>query len=265
MKTPLDAKPNAQLRQLFTSRVQPIHYLVIPKCGCTFVKNFLWTLESDRPHAKPIRIHDDDRDFLRADAAGLSVEDIVAREHAFTVLRNPIDRFFSLYSDKVVGDGWREYVPLREILAKNHGLDPEVQSIDGHRRNCEIMINWIGRNLNTPQEIENEAHWTPQSFRRELMDRFQLKLLLLNKLDQQLPVLLRDILPNVDQVMDNLERNKTTPQFARNEILDHGLRRKINKVYSSDLRLFNQTRKLWEERDPQAASDVPRFGDVVAT
>lgn len=255
---------NSQLQRLFTSRLYPIHYLVIPKCGCTFIKNFLWTLENSDPHASPIRIHDDDGYFLRADAAGLSVADIVTRDHAFTVLRNPVDRFFSLYSDKVIGKGWKMYVPLRKVLTDHHGLDPETETIQGHRRNCEIMIDWIARNLKAPQEIENEAHWTPQSYRQNLMKTFGLKLLILNKLDQQLPVLLGDILPETQKIMSGLERNKTAPKFSRDDVLDADMRRKINDVYSGDRKLFNQTRKMWQQRDPQSASDVPRFGDTPA-
>jgi hypothetical protein len=207
--------------RLFTSRRYPIHYLVIPKCGCTFIKNVLWHLENDASHGNALRIHDDDNYFQRADALGLTAEQIIMREHAFTVVRNPIDRFFSLYSDKVVGKGHARFVPLRKVLVDNHGLRPDVTSV-------------------------------------------RLKTLMLQKLDTQLPLLLGDIVPDITSVMKGLERNKTSAGVTRDDVLDQELRSKINGVYSGDRKLFNQTRKLWAERDPQSNAEIPRFGDIPA-
>jgi hypothetical protein len=252
---------NQHTSRLFTSRQYPIHYLVIPKCGCTFVKNLLWQLENDTSHGNALRIHDDDSYFQRASELGLTPAQIIQREHAFTIVRNPIDRFFSLYSDKVIGKGHTRFVPLRKVLEENHGLRVDVTSIDGHRANCEIMINWLARNLEEPQEIDNDAHWTPQSYRQNLMKMFQLKTLMLQKLDTQLPLLLGDVVPDIGAVMKGLERNKTSAGVTRDDVLDKELRTRINDVYSADRKLFNQTRKLWAERDPQNAAEIPRFGD----
>jgi hypothetical protein len=250
--------------RLFTSRKFPIHYLVIPKCGCTFVKNFLWTLENGDAHANGLRIHDDDSRFMRASELGLTVEQIIAREHAFTVVRNPIDRFYSLYSDKVIGDGHKRFVPLRHVLQENHGLDVNATSVDAHRANCEILIDWLGRNLDAPQEIENDSHWTPQIYRQNLMKVFRLKTLMLNKLDEQLPLLLQDIVPETKSIMQGNERNKTSTGVSRDDVLDKELRSKINEVYSGDRKLFNTTRKLWQDRDPATGTDIPRYGDTLS-
>lgn len=257
-------RKSPQTARLFTSRRYPIHYLVIPKCGCTFVKNLLWQLENNAAHGNGLRIHDDDSYFQKADALGLTADQIAAREHAFTIVRNPVDRFFSLYSDKVIGQGHMRFVPLRKVLKENHGLRPDVTSIDGHRANCEIMINWLTRNLEAPQEIENDAHWTPQSYRQNLMKMFRLKTLMLQRLDTQLPLLLEDLVPDIGSVMKGLERNKTSASVSRDDVLDKDLRTKINTLYSADRKLFNQTRKLWAERDPQTGTDIPRYGDKPA-
>lgn len=253
------------MSRLFTSRKFPIHYLVIPKCGCTFIKNFLWTLENEGDHSNGLRIHDDDSRFMRASELDLSVDQIIKREHAFTVIRNPIDRFFSLYSDKVIGEGHKRFVPLRRVLAENHGLDVNAASVDAHRANCTILIDWLGRNLEEPQEIDNDSHWTPQVYRQNLMKIFRLKTLMLHKLDEQLPLLLSDIVPETKSIMQGKERNKTSAGVSRDDVLDKELRNKINEVYSGDRKLFNQTRKLWKERDPQSGAEIPRFGDRLAT
>ena len=259
--------PNSDAQQtsrLFSSRKFPIHYLVIPKCGCTFIKNFLWTLENEGVHSDGLRIHDDDSRFLRADELGLSVDDIIKREHAFTVVRNPIDRFFSLYSDKVIGDGHQRFVPLRRVLSENHGLDVNADTIDAHRANCDILINWLGRNLEKPQEIDNDSHWTPQVYRQNLMKTFRLKMLMLHKLDEQLPLLLQDIVPETKVIMQGKERNKTSAGVSRDDVLDKELRSTINEIYAGDRKLFNQTRKLWQDRSPTTGAEIPRYGDSLS-
>lgn len=258
------AKPAPLSQRLFSARSYPIHYLVIPKCGCTFVKNLLWQLDQGAGHGNPIRVHDSDDQFLRASELGLSVEEISARRAVFTVLRNPVERFYSLYTDKVVGRGHARYVPLRASLVKNHGLNPDANTVEAHRENCEILIEWIARNLKTPQEIDNDPHWTPQIYRKNIFKTFDLKLLLLPQLNNQLQALLDGIVPDIGGVLKGLERNRSAVIFPKQEVLDGPLRKRINEVYGGDRKLFNAARQAWDQITPgQTSPDAfPRFSDL---
>ena len=253
-----------QTNRLFTTRKVPLRYLVIPKCGCTFVKNLLWRLEHGADHAVPLRVHDDDSQFLRADALNLSAAEIRAEEHAFTILRNPVDRFFSLYTDKVIGPGWQKYVPLRQTLVDRYGLNPEPEDIAAHQANCEILIDWLARNLADEVDLPKEAHWTPQAYRRDLLERFDLKLLLLNDVTAQLTCLARDLLPDIATTLSGLEANRSPKPVQKGAVLVPELRKKINAVYAADRKLFQAAKAAWEARDPATlpGADIPRYSTI---
>lgn len=255
---------SAQTNRLFTTHKVPLRYLVIPKCGCTFVKNLLWRLEHGADHAVPLRVHDDDSQFLRADALGLTEDVIRGEQHAFTVVRNPVDRFFSLYTDKVIGPGWKRYVPLRETLAKGYGLNPEASSVADHQANCEILIDWLARNLRDEVDLPKEAHWTPQSYREGLMRAFDLKLLVLNDVTAQLACLSRDIVPDIATTLSGLEANRSAKPVQKGAVLVPELRKKINAVYKQDRALFQAAKAAWEGLDPATSpgTDIPRYSSL---
>lgn len=256
---PGETMSDTQTNRLFTTSKVPLRYLVIPKCGCTFIKNLLWRLEHGGDHDVPLRVHDDDARFLRADALGLTDADIRLESHAFTVLRNPVDRFYSLYTDKVIGPGWEKYVPLRKVLI-GYGLDPEAADAATHQANCEIMIDWLARNLKDEVDLPKEAHWTPQAYRKGLMERFDLKLLLLNDVAAQLTCLAQDVVPQIGATLQGLEANRSPKPVQKGAVLTQELRKKINSVYAEDRKLFQAVKRAWDGLDPATASpdQIPR-------
>ena len=249
--------------RLFTISSYPIRYLVIPKCACTFTKNLLWFLENRMMHDNPRRVHDDDAQFIRASDLNLSREQLLREEYAFSVLRNPVDRFFSLYTDKVVGNGYRRYVPLRTTLASKYGLKTESLSAADHTRNCEILIDWLEENLRSEVDLPKEAHWTPQSYREGIIREFDLKILLVGQLNQQLSTLLHPLIPEIDEVLSSLEQNRSTKPFPKGEILKPSLRKKINAVYSRDRELFELTKEAWSSSSQfKGNSTAPRYSQL---
>lgn len=263
-KNPSKADLNKIADRLFTVRGLPIRYLVIPKCGCTYVKNVLWRLENGKAHVKPIRVHDDDDAFRRASDLGLMPNDISNEAHAFTVIRKPIDRFMSLYFDKVVGPGRKNYVPLAATLEEKYGLIPSPSSIEDHRENIKILIDWLGANLKTSVDLPKEAHWTPQVYRKNVMRSCNLKLLLVEDLTAHLRFLMKDIVPDIDIILGASEKNQSPKPAPNNELLTDQLRERINGVYAEDKRLYQRTRSAWSGIDlnqPDSA-EVPRYLNV---
>ena len=168
--------------RLFAVQTPRVLYLSIPKCGCTFVKNVLWFLENGSFHPTPKRVHDDDRSFKRASDLYAKFESIHLEPMAFTVVRNPIDRFMSLYFDKIIGPGQKNYVPLASLLAERRGLCLTPMTAKDHQYNFNVLIEWIQENLETAVNLPREAHWTPQMYRRNVMAAFNLKMLTVEKL-----------------------------------------------------------------------------------
>lgn len=243
------------LARLFTIERFPIRYLVIPKCGCTFTKNLLWKLQYGEYYGNALRIHDRDQDFKRASDLGLNLLAVSQEDYAFTIIRNPVDRFLSLYNDKVVGDGHKNYVPLRRTLISKYSLKASPVTISDHQYNCEVLIEWLNSNLSQKIDLEPEAHWTPQSYRKNIIKQADLRLVLMNELNQNLSKLLAPLIPKIDDIIKLAERNSSKKEFEKQEVLNKALRQRINNVYSQDRRIY-QALKAWS--DPRA----PKFSEL---
>jgi Sulfotransferase family len=246
-------------RRLFSARIYPLRYLVIPKCGCTFVKNVIWRLDHGICHPNPKRIHDDDDKILRASDLGMGVDDVVAEGLAFTILRNPIDRFFSLYKDKIIGSGHYLFPPLRSVLADKYGLDLKASNESDHRRNCHILIDWLENNIATGVDLKPDPHWTAQSVREKTIGELQLRILTLENVSNQMQYLLGSIIPELKAAMNSTETNRSNPTLSRRAILDRDVSKRVNQVYSKDRRWYRNAVELWRQVDMGVASDVPRF------
>ncbi len=252
---------NRFARRLFSSRRYPLHFLVIPKCGCTYVKNLIWTLDHGVAHKHPLRIHREDAAFARAADLGLSDADLRRERFAFTTLRHPMDRFFSLYLDKVAGDGHKRFVPLRRTLVEGHGLRAEARDYDDHTYNCEVLIEWLEANIGGGTELPLNPHWSPQINRLHAIRTLDLKVLLTSDLTRQLTALIGPVAPEANRALRKSERNQTRRKVDPDRIQSEHLRQRICQIYSADLALYEAAEATWRTIDARAAGpdDVPRF------
>ena len=278
------ARQLPRMESLLSCRTYPIHYLVIPKCGCTFVKNLIWQLDHGTGYVNPPRIHERTRDFARVAQFNLSVDEVRAQPYSFVVLRNPLDRFLSLYFDKVVGDGYRKFVPLRAILHDKHGLNIEAKTPAEHTANCHILIDWIEANLaggNSAKnlatnsamnvgsksggtEIGRDPHWTPQANRMETIRVFDMKVLPLSGLDDSLTRLLQPILPDISEILGKLERYATNTKEMKNQVLDAAIKDRILQVYRRDADNYARLEEVWARLTPKSSDEIPRASQIFA-
>ncbi len=256
------ARQQPRMESLLSCRTLPIRYLFIPKCGCTFVKNLIWRLDHGTDYPNPPRIHERTRDFARVSQFNLTLEEVRAEPYSFVILRDPVDRFMSLYFDKVVGEGYRKFVGLRAVLRDNHGLNVEAATPAEHLANCHIMIDWVENNLTKSNEIGRDPHWTPQHFRTEIIRAFDMKVLPLSGLDSHLTLLLSDVVPDIADVLGKLERYTTNSGDIKRQVLDEALTTRIRTVYARDHANYVQLRKVWREIDPKSAKEIPRASDI---
>jgi hypothetical protein len=239
-------KRRTQAQRMLTLRSAPVYYLPITKSGSTYLKNLFYYLDHADEHVSGIDIHSHADDLVRAKAG--DEETIRHSPYAFAVLRDPADRFLSLYFDKIYGDGPNSFADIRAYLADEIGLDL-ARDLDAaaHRENCNRFIDWIALNLSFKTDMPINHHWRRQSSRLQRVDTLSLTHLTLDGLSWQLPLLLGAVVPNIKQAMKVvMSDNRTDKPFARAEVLDAALMGKIEAVYSTDKKLHQQASQKWQ-------------------
>ncbi len=233
-------------QRMLTLRSAPVYYLPITKCGSTYLKNLFYYLDHAEEHAAGIDIHSNADDLVRAKA--VDEENIRQSPHAFAVLRDPVDRFLSLYFDKIYGDGPNNFADIRAYLAEEIGLDLNRNlDADAHRENCIRFIDWLALNLSFKTDMPVNHHWRRQSSRLQRVDSLDITHLTLDGLSWQLPLLLGDVVPDIKQAMQAVKSdNRTDKPFARTEVLDAMLVGKIETVYADDMKLYQQASLKWQ-------------------
>jgi Sulfotransferase family len=251
-------------RRLIAVDAPRVFFLSIPKCGCTFTKNVLWYLQFGEYHSNPLRVHDDDDKLLRASDLDIDPRVLATEPRAFTVVRSPIDRFLSLYFDKVVGSGRLNFVPLASILIQKRGLIDGPITFSDHQYNLSVLSDWIEENITEGIDMPRDGHWTPQIHRSDVMRGFNLKVIPLEFLSLGIERLVSDCLPNIDSVLAGVEANRSIRLVKRSIVLSRGLRRRVNGIYAEDRRLYRNVIKLWstDSRTDQSEFSIPRFSDV---
>lgn len=245
-----DAARTTPIDVLFVSQTTGVKYAAIAKCGSTFVKQLLWHIDHGAPHPAGDAIHDAEATLPREevwDPAALS--DAAA---AFVVVRNPIDRFLSLYFDKVVGPGAARFVPLRARLIAERGLDPAPDGVAAHRRNCLITLDWIEDTLKRRVDMAVNPHWRPQVMRLMAAETLNLQVLTLDGLNAQLTHLLSPHVPDLAAHLAGARgkeraggRNRSARPVAREALVSDALRERIGAIYARDKALYWRARRGW--------------------
>ncbi len=224
------------------------YYLPITKCGSTFMLNLLYYLDHGEKYRDSESIHRMRDDFPKA-GSGMG-ETVKNSPHAFAIIRHPVDRFFSVYFDKIYGHGPNSFPVAQRELEEEYGLDL-TRGLDaaGHRRNCNILIEWFDKNLKGQTRFAANPHWKPQSKRLNRFAPLELELLTLDGLSWQLPMLLGDIVPDIAADMAAIKPvNKSTREVAQSDILDDALDLKIKNFYRQDMKTYIQVANRWELR-----------------
>lgn len=230
-------------RVLLTSRRYPVFYLQILKCGCTFMRNLIWYLDHDAPHPAGNRVHAHDDEFLKA--ALIPVATLQRPPRLFSIVRDPVDRFLSLYWDKLANPDNQRDAGMRARVTKAAGM-VETDDIDGHRANCLKALDWIGRNLDTRTEGKPNPHWQRQSVRLKQVEALAPKLLTLDGLSWQLPAHLSPVIPDIADKMAAVRvRNRSARPFTRDQIVTPEIEAAAERVYPLDFATYRRARDDW--------------------
>jgi len=237
-------------RFFFTTRRYPLFYLQITKCGCTFLRNLVYYLDHDGLHPDSKRIHSHEDDFVKA--ARIPRDVLHDSPYLFAVIRDPIDRFLSLYFDKLSNMDNRFDTGMRDRVGRAAGLKlaPNL-GLEGHRENCLKTLDWFEKNLDGKAGKPN-PHWQRQSVRLKKAEELAPRLLTLGGLSWQLPQILAPIIPDIADKMAAVRvRNESRKPFGRAEILTPEIAAAVLRVYPADSETFARTATQWGDAPRQ--------------
>lgn len=165
------------------------------------------------------------------------------RAIAFVVIRNPIDRFTSLYFDKLAKPTIMSQHFLRRGLLKENS-----QTLEDHRNNCSQSLGWISGTINSNVIGKMNYHWRPQIYRLHKISKMRVHMLTLDGLYWQLPLILSSNCPEINQHMKDLNPQNVSPKFfPASQLVSNKLRQQISRTYASDFRLYAEVNNYWEK------------------
>lgn len=228
---------------MLTTHRHPIFYLPINKCACTYLRNLFFLLDHDSIHPDPKRIHAYDREFVNA--ARVPEDILTSSPFVFTVVRDPVDRFLSLYFDKLANPYNESDFWMRRLMNDEAGFRADNDTtLEQHRAFCLKALGWIDRNLKGKTEAPTNPHWQRQSLILSRITGLDPHLIELKSLDQRLEQLLAPLEPRISVIMKKItDRNESHQLFSKDEMLTNELKAAVHAVYADDAVMIENTRR----------------------
>jgi len=192
--------------------------------------------------------HADNRSFPDQLPSRNMTREELAQEVSFFVLRDPIERFFSLYFDKAIGDSESRFGWIAETLKANRVFhDGPVLSLEQHRENCHSLALFIKARLRGQTEGPINPHWSQQIVRMRGALRFGLRPLLLERLTPQLLQIADGRIPALEEALAMVKsRNRTARSLSAGDILTPALYADIAALYPEDIELYDLVKTGWD-------------------
>ncbi len=225
-----------------SARTQPFNCVISLKAGSTFLRNLVWVLDHGQPYSA------DNRSFPEQLPSRDMTREALAAEVSFFVLRDPIERFFSLYFDKAIGPEATRFGWIAETLKANRTFhDGPSLTIEQHRKNCDSLVLFIKARLSRHTEGAINPHWSRQITRMQGALRFGLKPVLLERLAPQLLQVAGGRIPPLEAALDMVKSRNRTPRIvAAADILTPALYADIAALYPEDIELYDLVKTGWE-------------------
>ena len=232
--------------EFYTLHNHPVFMATLTKAGCTYLKNLFYFIDQNELHPLGDFIHQDESKMIRAEA--IDIRNIEKSPYVFIVMRNPFDRFMSLYYEKIFGRGAGSMDWFRISVGQDIGMNfSDELPLANHQENALKLIGWLDKNLNNKTEVFKDFHWRRQSDKYNRIKGFEPKVLTLEGLNQQLPHLLSPVISDIQDKMDAVRaRNHSPKPFSFDETLTDEIRDQVSEVYKKDLEIVSAAQRDWE-------------------
>lgn len=239
--------PRLAIDQLFLSRKHRIGVFTLTRNASAFLKNLMYVMDHNRSHADSLNIHDHNDDLPRGEELSDEEGDIYL---TFTVVRNPIDRFFSFYFSRLVGREQYKFEWIHDAVKADGGPQMRPISLDEHRRYCEFLVGWIDRTLKGETAEQPNPLWMPQRVRVNTARAIQAKVLTVEGLNDQLFMLLGNRVPDFEKHLAGTPRPRHQDRlFPQEELETDTVLEGLNRIYAVDMEIWRRTRAAWDAVD----------------
>ena len=225
-----------------TAASQPFNCVISLKAGSTFLRNLVWVLDHNTPFEA------DNRGFPTELPSRKMTREELAQEISFFVLRDPIERFFSLYFDKVIGPEPTRFGWIADTLKANRIFhDGPDLSLEQHRENCHALSLFIKARLTGQADGPVNPHWVRQITRMRGALKFGLQPVLLDRLEPQLLQITDGRIPTLKKALDMVKsRNRAARIVPAERILTPDLYAQIVALYPEDVQLYDLVKTGWD-------------------
>lgn len=251
ISTDIQALRNSRVRllndlgpHLMTTQMHPLLYRPITKCGSTFMRNVFWYLDHGT------ELPSNSASELQVWAKDWSKDKIAESQHKFVIVRHPVQRFMSLYFDKILGNDDGAPKKLSKAFVSIAKVDPFAgQDVGLHQQNCHNALDFIENLLQTQPLTKINWHWKPQMVRMSQLRDYGFSTLHLEGLNWQLPQVIGDLVPDIGTVLQKIKpSNKSNKPVQADAILTDELRIKIRTIYKTDYRVWKEVRNFWRDK-----------------
>ncbi len=230
---------------VLTSHRFGVNAIVQPKAGSTYVRNLFYRIDHGVTHPNPVQIDADKcLHYKRKRPATLQ------NEVTFCIVRDPVERFFSLYFDKVWTEGDSAFPWISEALAKNRRFRTKANLNKAeHHDNCCRLLGFLEtRFASEPPEALN-PHWRPQITRLKRVQDMGVTALTLKNCTEQLRQIAGRKVRDLDLHLDALTfRNATEKPIAASELASPWIMERLHHLYGEDIALYQRIEAAWAEQ-----------------
>jgi len=241
-KAPLLILDNAPKMHVLSSHRYDLNAVVMAKSGCSYVRNLTYALDHGRVYADPANI-DRDNVLLTTQKSAKDMADGVN----FVTLRHPISRFFSLYFDKIWGQGDSSFAWVAEALSDNRRFRTgEALTIEEHHDNCCRLLGFLETRFDAAKPETLNPHWRPQYLRANQAADYGFYGVQLDDFSRQITKLANGRIRGLEAALAlSTYRNHSTKPVSPDTIVSPWIVDRIETLYAEDVALYERVSIGW--------------------